>query len=280
MKKLLTTCCLSLLLIFALSMSVFAEDLQEIDSYSDYDVDAFLDTAQGYFQQMITAEDEVYAQYLEQYADNAEVHQGFEAVDQLRQLDEEFVDFGPYNLYQTEEGEPRFYQILHFDKNDYVFIIGFDSSLTWNYCNAQKVTYRSDQDENALLDLSNCKLKDIGNSGGFTFTFDGETLKGALRNAIIGILVVFCMLVFISLIISLFKYLPSPEKRAMKEKAAQAAAAAPASPVNEAPAPVQKTEDVSDDTQLAAVIAAAVAAYEGKSADSFIVRTINKRTWK
>ena len=56
-------------------------------------------------------------------------------------------------------------------------------------------------------------------------------------------------------------------------------------PVPAAPAAVQEPveEELADDQELVAVIAAAVAAYEGTSADGFVVRSIRKskkRNWR
>ena len=95
-------------------------------------------------------------------------------------------------------------------------------------------------------------------------------MKGAAQNTIIGIATVFVMLLFLSFIISLFKYIPSGEK---KKTAPAATAPAPAASVAAAPA----AEQTADDTELIAVIAAAIAAAEGQtSTDGFVVRSIRK----
>ena len=93
-----------------------------------------------------------------------------------------------------------------------------------------------------------------------------DTLKRAGMNTVMGIGIVFIMLVFLSFVIYLFKFIPNPEN---KKKAAPAPAPAPV-PVA---APV---EEVADDTELIAVIAAAIAASEGTSTDGFVVRSIRK----
>lgn len=99
----------------------------------------------------------------------------------------------------------------------------------------------------------------------------GETLKRAGLNTAMGIGTVFVMLILLSLLISLFRFIPTPEKKkadaAKAQKEAQAAA----------PAPVQTIEeDVTDDGELVAVIAAAIAAAEGTTTDGFVVRSIRK----
>ena len=89
-----------------------------------------------------------------------------------------------------------------------------------------------------------------------------ETLRRAVMNTIMGI-----VLIFLSFLIYLFRFIPNPEA---KKKAQAAAAPAPA-PVA---APVEAAE--ADDTELIAVIAAAIAAAEGTTTDGFVVRSIRK----
>ena len=93
-----------------------------------------------------------------------------------------------------------------------------------------------------------------------------ETLRRAVMNTIMGIAIVFIVLIFLSFLIYLFRFIPNPEAK----KKAQAAALAPA-PVA---APVEVAE--ADDTELIAVIAAAIAAAEGTTTDGFVVRSIRK----
>lgn len=102
-----------------------------------------------------------------------------------------------------------------------------------------------------------------------------KTFADAAQNTIVGILTVFVMLLFLSFIISLFRLIPTEEKRKAAEKAA-----AKAAPVVAAPAPVVEVPET-DDTELIAVIAAAIAAAEGTTTDGFVVRSIRKvnRKW-
>lgn len=102
----------------------------------------------------------------------------------------------------------------------------------------------------------------------------GEILEKAGLNTILGMGTVFVVLIFISFIISLFRFIPELEKKFKKSKTAEAPKAAPAPAPKAAPAPVVEKED---DTELAAVIAAAIAAAEGTSADGFVVRSIKRR---
>ena len=103
----------------------------------------------------------------------------------------------------------------------------------------------------------------------------GKTLQRAGLNTLMGIGTVFVMLVLLSLLISLFKFIPNPEtKKAAEAKAAKAAKAAKEA---EVAAPVQAVEEnLADDGELVAVIAAAIAAAEGTTTDGFVVRSIRK----
>ena len=100
----------------------------------------------------------------------------------------------------------------------------------------------------------------------------GEIMKKAGLNTLLGMGTVFCGLIFISVLISFFKYIPMIEESLKKNKGAV-----------KAETKEQKVEDavvdvdVEDDTELIAVIAAAIAAAEGTSTDGFIVRSIRRR---
>ena len=114
-----------------------------------------------------------------------------------------------------------------------------------------------------------------------SITFDaqysmGETLQRAGLNTLMGVGIVFCVLLFLCFLISLFKYV---SKLSGEDKKDQKKAPAPAAPVVTAAAPAEET----DDLELVAVIAAAIAAAENTSTDSFVVRSIkkvNKSKWR
>ena len=106
----------------------------------------------------------------------------------------------------------------------------------------------------------------------------GTLLKTATVYTIIGIGTVFLVLIFISILISCFKYIHAWEEG--KKKAAAPApapkAAAPAvKPV--AAAPAVTGPDLSDDAELVAVMTAAIAAYEGSAtSNGLVVRSIRR----
>ena len=104
-------------------------------------------------------------------------------------------------------------------------------------------------------------------------------MQRAGMNTLMGIGIVFLMLVFLSFVIGLFKYIEKFQNVGKKKAAEEAPKA------EEAPAPAiaqseAADEDFADDLELVAVISAAIAAYEaeaGGSTDGFVVRSIKRR---
>ena len=103
----------------------------------------------------------------------------------------------------------------------------------------------------------------------------GEILKKAGLNTVLGMGTVFSVLILIAFIISLFKFIPAIQAAfAKKPGTEEVKSVSPAVPV---PAPVAETAAETDDTELIAVISAAIAAAEGTDTDGFIVRSIRRR---
>ena len=101
-----------------------------------------------------------------------------------------------------------------------------------------------------------------------------EKMSKAALNTVISMAVVFAVLILISLLISCFKIFPYLEKK----KAAKAAAAVAGDVEEQTTETVAVNEpQVADDTELVAVIAAAIAASTGTSTSDFVVRSINRR---
>lgn len=105
----------------------------------------------------------------------------------------------------------------------------------------------------------------------------GEILQKAAMNTILGMGTVFIVLIFISLVIYCFNFIPAIQERfsGKKKEDAVKTAAAPAKPAAAAAA-APKTEDLTDDGELVAAITAAICAYRGTSADGFVVRSIKR----
>ena len=96
----------------------------------------------------------------------------------------------------------------------------------------------------------------------------GEKMSKAGMNTLMGMGTVFCVLILISLIIYCFKFISkvgAPKKETAKTEATKA------------PAVETVNENLTDDLELVAVISAAIAASEGTSTDSFVVRSIHRR---
>lgn len=103
-----------------------------------------------------------------------------------------------------------------------------------------------------------------------------EIMEEAGLNTLMGVGIVFGMLIVISFVISLFKFINRPEKKKDSPAPKAVQKAAPAAP---APVPV---EDVTDDTEIVAVIMAAIMADMEASggevpADGLVVRSIRRR---
>ncbi len=99
----------------------------------------------------------------------------------------------------------------------------------------------------------------------------GEKMTNAALNTLMGMGVVFAVLILISLIISCFKFL------SYFEKGKETKAAPAKEPVAPVPPSVEEAMGAQDDLELAAVIAAAIAASTGTSTDDFVVRSIKRR---
>ena len=103
----------------------------------------------------------------------------------------------------------------------------------------------------------------------------GELMTGAALNTVIGMGTVFAVLILISAIISCFKVIPALQKKAADRKAGAVKETKSESPVVQSSVQEENTEN---DLELAAVIAAAIAAYEGSaSTDGYVVRSIRRR---
>ena len=102
----------------------------------------------------------------------------------------------------------------------------------------------------------------------------GELMQQAGMNTLLGMGTTFAVLILLSLIIALFGRLIGGAG-ARKTKPSAAAEASDKAAASDSA--VQDDTDYADDAALVAVIAAVVAAYEGKaSADGFVVRSIRK----
>ena len=113
-------------------------------------------------------------------------------------------------------------------------------------------------------------------SGNYSFKFDeyktlGQKMQKAGLNTIMSMSIVFLVLIFISLLISCFKFIGIIGK-GKADTTPKTTVSAPAA------AAVSEPEDLVDDLELVAVITAAIAAAsETESADGLVVRSIIRR---
>ena len=126
----------------------------------------------------------------------------------------------------------------------------------------------------ALISMAACSF-------GLTACGNGEDLGEAMGkaglNTLIGMLTVFTVLILISLIIACFNVIPKIQSAFAKKETEGSAVREEA--VSAVQASVEEqAADETDDLELVAVIAAAIAAYEGAaSTDGFVVRSIIRR---
>ena len=207
------------------------------------------DTIEAYASQAETQEDTVTAGFLSDYLDCYLVKGDF-----VDWYDNDQV-FGGFNIGKLNVGGTKAFDVSKSGKTVTASVIGHysgrDLKLTFVY-NALKVT-----DGPTAVNIEPVYSL-------------GETMGKAGLNTVMGILIVFCMLVVMSGVIKLFEIIPKLQKKA-KAKEEVATVAAPSAPK------ATEVKNETDDLQLVAVIAAAIAAATGASTDSFVVRSIKKR---
>lgn len=102
----------------------------------------------------------------------------------------------------------------------------------------------------------------------------GEMMEKAALNTLIGMGTVFIVLILISAVISAFRFIPAIQAKFTRKPAVEEKKEAPVAV--QAPV-VEEPEEETDDLELVAVIAAAIAASEGAATtDGFVVRSIHK----
>lgn len=98
----------------------------------------------------------------------------------------------------------------------------------------------------------------------------GEKMEKAALNTLMGMGTVFGVLILISLVIYCFRFIGDLQNIGKKKQTAEAVV------TNNVPEVVEEAP-LTDDLELVAVISAAIAASEGTSTDSFVVRSIHRR---
>ena len=99
-----------------------------------------------------------------------------------------------------------------------------------------------------------------------------EKIQQAGMNTLLGMGTTFAILILLALVIALFGKVVGDASNRTSRKTVVQETAAPVAAI-----PEEDTEELVDDTELVAVIAAAIAAFEGaQSVDGFVVRSIRK----
>lgn len=265
----------SLLICFGLSSAVVMAD--DIIDYGDLSAEEETTT--------LSAED------MKTYADGkitmAEakslVEQYASALSQYSSCDDSELEYlGEYFSYQTDAFE------------------NFAKTVGEEKCGAYKsydnVTVEETEEGNvdisAMLHFENRDLKmimhvslfnNIGNiptSIEFSLPDDGDNSLGAKMvaagiNTLMGMGTVFAVLIFISLIIGCFSFIPKIMESSANKKTKKTEVVS--SETSAAGEVMEEVKTTVDNSELIAVIAAAIAASENTSTDSFVVRSIRRR---
>lgn len=101
----------------------------------------------------------------------------------------------------------------------------------------------------------------------------GENMTKAALNTLMGMGTVFIVLIFISWLISCFRYIRQYEDKMNQKKTPAPLPVVAKAASDPSPAPA---EDLTDDLELVAVITAAIAAFTGASEDGLVVRSIKR----
>lgn len=98
-------------------------------------------------------------------------------------------------------------------------------------------------------------------------------MGAAVSNTIMGVSIVFFVLIALSFLISLFRFIPMLEEKLTKKKTKEVVKE---EKIQEVTPVEEETTELVDDLELVAVITAAIAAMQGGDPNQYIVRSIKK----
>lgn len=228
------------LCLMVLGLTACGEDPKEVD-YNGYTYDQLKEEVQSTANGLLAISDE----QIEQYKSN-EDEQYKMLVDMVTRWDEATEDVGAYK-----------------ELGDFT-ITKSGKTLT---CEQEIVFEERTVVLTFVFTYYNMQLDDVTVDAVQTL---GEKMANAGLNTLMGMGVVFAVLILISLIIYCFKIFPYLEQKIKKNDK---------TPVPVTSETVQEVQPVAatDDLELVAVIAAAIAASTGTSTDDFVVRSIKRR---
>ncbi|MCR5033664.1 MAG: OadG family protein [Lachnospiraceae bacterium] len=155
------------------------------------------------------------------------------------------------------------------DMGDFIGITTAEASFDGDTCTVEVGIDGSKRDAVETIVFTEGSLLSMSTDVKYSL---GETMARAGMNTLIGMGTTFIILITISLIISLFVFIPKIQALFTKKEESPAIAS-----IDNAVQQIVRQEEAADDTELIAVIAAAIAASEGAaSADGYVVRSIRK----
>ena len=187
------------------------------------------------FEQISAISDEELDEYIDEfeYQQNTVYANGFNSWKNSKAELGEYLDYENLKTVRENDGSYKTTALLKFTKRDCEYILA--------------------------LDKRQAKITELTFNPVYT---TGEKMSQAAVNLVVGMGTVFAVLIFLTLIISLFKYVNKAEEKLQQKKSkaviTETATKAPA----KAPAPAASA--AADSNEIQAVIAAAIAAYESE----------------
>ncbi len=160
-------------------------------------------------------------------------------------------------------------EIVEITNNSMTYVEGYGSDYNWYTWPVEGTVSAKIKcsKHDAIIEIVFENYAPVSISTNIDYTF-GESMSRAGLNTLLGMGTVFTVLILISFIIAAFGLIPKlfapkkPEENRAEDKVVSQ---------------IAEREELSDDTELVAVISAAIAAYEGSgSTDGFVVRSIRK----
>ncbi len=162
----------------------------------------------------------------------------------------EYKGTGAFEILEHSDSLVKTKQVLHFENGDVEFHMSWVYLSVYNAADLYEMDFKLAEEK----------------------TSTGEKMKKAGMNTLLGMGTVILVLIFISFIISRFKYIGQLQKKNEKQPENNISNAPASQPAVQS----QVQEELTDDLELVAVITAAIAAAQGTSADGFVVRSIKR----
>ena len=221
-------------------MTACGATVEEVDNYGITEAQAF-EYAEGL---IVTMDEVVAAGQVEQYKSDNVIYTA------LTNYEKSLADMGDYQSVIDHE-------------------IVYDDGILMN------ITVQGSLRPAVVEIMMDEELNLISIATNVTYSF-GEVMTKAALNTLMGMGTVFAVLILIIVLISSFALIPKIQDAFSGKKEAKK------DTTDKVVEQIIKNEevayeDVTDDTELVAVIAAAIAAYEGGSASDYVVRSLKRR---